>query len=186
MCVDHVTPDKLASYIIQGVLFPIISWPVHLLLHILKVHASHGNNDNDIAMLLLVLIANTQDCGTCQHHVCQRKQCHIMFHTCGKCPWKGQPKHTISVGPKRDRQTKVVDNSHQQIGYSINCGPIAHPPFYPLRAYVGCKVAILSSLKQHKPVLRYCGIKTLQSSNMWQSRVEIEHYSIVYFNRITV
>ena len=86
VCVDHVTADKLASYIIQGVLFPIISWPVHLLLHILKVHASHGNNDNDIAMLLLVLIANTQDCGTCQHHVCQRKQCHIMFHTCGKCP----------------------------------------------------------------------------------------------------
>ena len=80
MCVDHVTADKLASYILRGVLHPpVISWPVHLLLHILNniVHASHGSKpwqqaslDIDIAGVATVLIANTKDCGTCQHHVC--------------------------------------------------------------------------------------------------------------------
>ena len=73
---DHVTTDKLVSYILRGVLHPpVISWPVHLLLHILNniVHTSHGNKP--VLTLTLpgvatVLIANTKDCGTCQHHVC--------------------------------------------------------------------------------------------------------------------
>ena len=29
-------------------------------------------------------------------------------------------------------------------------------------------------------------VSSLKSEDMWQSRVEIEHYSIVYFDRITV
>ena len=58
VCVDHVTADKLASYILQGVLHPpVISWPVHLLLHILNdiVHASHGNKPV-LTLTLLVLL----------------------------------------------------------------------------------------------------------------------------------
>ena len=58
MCVDHVTADKLASYILRGVLHPpVISWPVHLLLHILNdiVHASHGNKPV-LTLTLLVLL----------------------------------------------------------------------------------------------------------------------------------
>lgn len=61
----------------------------------------------------------------------------------------------------------------------LSVWPNSSPTFYPLRACVGCKVAILSSLKQHKLVQRYCAIKTLQSSNVC-GEILHEHVGVLH------
>ena len=93
-CVDHVTTDKLVSYILRGVLHPPVnSWPVHLLLHVLNniVHTSHGNKPVltlTLPVLLLCWLPILRTVGLVNTMCARENSVRSCFTLVGNVPWK--------------------------------------------------------------------------------------------------